>query len=168
MPKPVITGLSTREVLSEGGDTVVVTGRNFTGATRVFFDDVYHKEYNAKFTVNSDYQITLISPELHRRNDHHIYVEVGGQLSTTPSERTMVSDGDGMSATGTGGITLTTQPNDANRIRVVSTRSKDLFGEFMDHHSEGPDRRDQDRRAELSDAESDQEAVDPEDISDRL
>jgi 3-oxoacyl-ACP reductase-like protein len=47
--------LSTREVLEAGGEKVVVTGDNFSRASRVFFDDVYHHKYDAQFTVDNDH-----------------------------------------------------------------------------------------------------------------
>ena len=55
---PFISGLSPDHGPAAGGTTVVITGRNFTGASAVRFGTV-----NAtSFTIDSDTQITAISP----------------------------------------------------------------------------------------------------------
>lgn len=56
-PQPVIEALSPDRGLRGGGNSVVITGQHFTGATSVTFD---HQEVS--FTVDSDTQITAIAP----------------------------------------------------------------------------------------------------------
>jgi hypothetical protein len=56
---PFITGLDPNSGPAAGGTTVTITGRNFTGATAVRFGAT-----NATFTVDSDTQITAVSPPL--------------------------------------------------------------------------------------------------------
>jgi len=57
-PGPLVTGISPTMGSSAGGDTVVITGSGFTGATGVGFDVTSA----ADMTVDSDTQITAISP----------------------------------------------------------------------------------------------------------
>jgi len=57
-PGPLVTGISPTMGSSAGGDTVVITGSGFTGATTVGFDVTSA----ADMTVDSDTQITAISP----------------------------------------------------------------------------------------------------------
>ena len=55
---PLVTALSSRSGDTNGGDTVVISGHGFTGATAVKFGSVPA----ASFTVDSDTQITAVSP----------------------------------------------------------------------------------------------------------
>lgn len=55
---PTVTGISPTEGPAAGNTTVTVTGANFTGATGVFFGSVAA----SSFTVDSDTQITAVSP----------------------------------------------------------------------------------------------------------
>jgi hypothetical protein len=55
---PVVTALAQASGSSTGGDTVVVSGSGFTGATAVAFGD----NAASALTVNSDAQITATSP----------------------------------------------------------------------------------------------------------
>ncbi|GAB2657440.1 IPT/TIG domain-containing protein [Nocardia goodfellowii] len=60
---PEITKLSTDEALASGGTEVIVTGSGFEGTSRVFFEDVYNKQFDVqKYTVESASRITVISP----------------------------------------------------------------------------------------------------------
>jgi hypothetical protein len=54
---PAITSLSTSSGTSTGGNTITLTGTNFTGATAVYFGTVA-----ANFTLNSDTSISVIVP----------------------------------------------------------------------------------------------------------
>jgi hypothetical protein len=55
---PVISGLSTTSGTSGGGTSVTLTGSGFTGATAVAVDGILV----TNFTVNSDTQLTLVTP----------------------------------------------------------------------------------------------------------
>ena len=55
---PQVTGISPTSGSSAGGDTIIITGSGFTGATGVSFDSTPA----SAFTVDSDTQITAISP----------------------------------------------------------------------------------------------------------
>ena len=55
---PQVTGISPTSGSSAGGDTIIITGSGFTGATGVSFDGTPA----SAFTVDSDTQITAISP----------------------------------------------------------------------------------------------------------
>jgi hypothetical protein len=55
---PFITGIDPNSGPAAGGTTVTITGRNFTGATAVRFGSTNA----ASFTVDSDTQITAVSP----------------------------------------------------------------------------------------------------------
>jgi hypothetical protein len=56
--RPWIASIVPNSGPSTGGTTVVITGRNFTGATAVRFG----ANPAASFTVDSDTQITAVSP----------------------------------------------------------------------------------------------------------
>jgi hypothetical protein len=55
---PFITNIQPDSGPAAGGTTVTITGRNFTGATAVRFGATNA----ASFTVDSDTQITAVSP----------------------------------------------------------------------------------------------------------
>jgi hypothetical protein len=55
---PIITGLDPNSGPAAGGTSVVISGRNFTGTTAVMFGS----NAAASFTVDSDSQITAVSP----------------------------------------------------------------------------------------------------------
>jgi large repetitive protein len=57
-PLPIITSISPSSGPSAGGTTVIITGINFTSATGVSFGQTVV----SKFTVDSDTQITVVSP----------------------------------------------------------------------------------------------------------
>ena len=56
--QPKITGMSPMSGPAVGGTTVIITGSDFTGASKVLFGTVAA----SSFTVNSDTQITAVSP----------------------------------------------------------------------------------------------------------
>ncbi len=55
---PVVTGISVQNGPASGNTTLIISGSNFTGATAVMFG----KNAATSFTVNSDTQISAISP----------------------------------------------------------------------------------------------------------
>ena len=58
IPAPVITSIAPTAGLESGGTTVTITGQHFTGVTAVYFGAVPA----LSFTVDSDTQITAVSP----------------------------------------------------------------------------------------------------------
>jgi IPT/TIG domain/Right handed beta helix region len=71
---PTVTGVSPNSGLVSGGATVTITGTGFTGATAVEFGST-----NAtSFTVNSDTQITALSPAGSGVVDVTVAIPVGG------------------------------------------------------------------------------------------
>lgn len=77
IPLPVVTKLTRNGGAVIGGDSVVITGTGFTGATEVSFGTTDARS----FTVDSDTQITAVSPA----NTGNVYVKVTtpGGASTT-------------------------------------------------------------------------------------
>ncbi len=123
----VITRISTNEALMDGGTEIVVTGRGFTGASKVFFEDPNTTKTDAQsFTIDSDTQITVISPKVRNLGDSWVCVVVQGKENTTPLEETVVPDGDSLKSTGTYGVTTVLRPNDANKLRMVGVLTRDL------------------------------------------
>ncbi len=57
VPAPIVTAVSPTSGPAAGGTSVIITGSNFTGASKVLFGTVA-----ANFTLNSNTQITAISP----------------------------------------------------------------------------------------------------------
>jgi hypothetical protein len=57
LPEPNVSGVSPASGLNIGGNSVTISGANFTGATSVFFGAT-----SASFTVESDIQITATAP----------------------------------------------------------------------------------------------------------
>ena len=57
-PTPIITKISPATGPTTGGTTIIITGKNFTSATNVFFNNTPATH----FTVNSPTQITAIAP----------------------------------------------------------------------------------------------------------
>ena len=109
---PVITSMSTRDAVPGGGTTIVVKGSGFGGTTRVYVRDQNLREYNAKsYTVDSDSQITLVTPAVESNGTYHVYIIAGGQKSTTPGVYALLPDGDG-------GGTPSTVAGDNNRLRI--------------------------------------------------
>ena len=60
-----------------GGDTVVITGSGFTNTTNVFFDGIPV----LSFTVNSDNQITCVTPP-HAAGTVNVTVQIDQGLQT--------------------------------------------------------------------------------------
>ncbi|MBZ9641730.1 IPT/TIG domain-containing protein, partial [Streptomyces sp. PSKA30] len=58
MAAPVVSSVSPSQGSTSGGTTVIVTGTDFTGATAVRFG----AKLATSFTVNSNTQITAVSP----------------------------------------------------------------------------------------------------------
>jgi hypothetical protein len=76
---PAITSISPTSGTTSGGTSVTITGSGFTGATRVAFGGVAA----AGFTVNSNTQITAVSPA--QTGAHYIVVTGPGGTSPTVS-----------------------------------------------------------------------------------
>jgi hypothetical protein len=76
-PAPAITTISPTSGPTAGGTTVTITGSGFTGATRVGFGALTATSY----TVNSDTQITAVSPA--QSGAHYITVTAPGGTSAT-------------------------------------------------------------------------------------
>ena len=57
---PTISAISTNRSSTNGGTTVVITGTNFTGATRVYWSGSFNVDM-ASFTVDSATQITAVT-----------------------------------------------------------------------------------------------------------
>ena len=68
-PAPIVTGVG-------GGTTVSISGKYFTGATRVTFGGT-----NAAFTVNSDTSITATAPSGTSGQTVHVRVTTSGGSS---------------------------------------------------------------------------------------
>ena len=61
---PTISSISPSQVKKAGGETVIITGTNFTGATRVYWErnGGIGRDDFASFTVDSSTQITAVTP----------------------------------------------------------------------------------------------------------
>ena len=81
---PVVTAVNPASGTTAGGTSVTITGTGFTGATAVHFGTAAA----TSFTVNSDTQITAISPAA--PNDAS-YVDI---TVTTPSGTSAVTEQD--------------------------------------------------------------------------
>jgi len=79
VPAPTVTGISTNTGPAAGGTTVIITGSNFTGASKVLFGSVPA----TSFTVNSAMQITAVSPAGSGTVD--VTVTTPGGISATSS-----------------------------------------------------------------------------------
>jgi len=58
IPTPTVTSIGPTSGIDTGGTTVIITGSNFNGATKVSFDGNAAKS----FTIDSNTQITAVSP----------------------------------------------------------------------------------------------------------
>lgn len=117
---PTITRLNYSEILWPF-TTIIISGWGFNGATSVYFRSQNLEKFSAKsYTVDSDTQITAVTPPVPNNGVYHVYVMVNDERSTTPLVQTAVSDGDSMRGTATGGITLIDVPSDANRLRMTA------------------------------------------------
>ena len=84
---PVITLLTPNSGTSAGGDTVIITGYNFTGATEVWFGVNFNGNVDAwSYTVNSDSQITATSPNGGGTVDVQVTTP-SGTSAITPADR---------------------------------------------------------------------------------
>jgi streptogramin lyase len=83
-PKPVITGISPAVGPSRGGTAVTITGTGFTGATKVAVGgEDGALRAGATFTVDSDSQITAVSPPATSGNlPRYFFVSTTGGVST--------------------------------------------------------------------------------------
>lgn len=77
---PVIGALTPNAGVLQGGETVVITGTNFTGATSVTFGGI-----SAGFTVNSDTQITATTPPAAKGARNVVVTALGGVNTATPT-----------------------------------------------------------------------------------
>ncbi len=77
---PAVSGISPTSGLLPGGDTIIITGTGFTGATAVDFGGTAA----TSFTVDSDTQITAVNPA-HAAGPVDVTVTTeAGQSATTP------------------------------------------------------------------------------------
>ena len=58
VPAPIVTAITPKTGPAAGGTTIIITGTGFTGASKVLFGTVAA----SSFTLNSDIQITAVSP----------------------------------------------------------------------------------------------------------
>ena len=105
---PTVTGVSPTSGLLAGGNSVTITGTNFTGASAVKFGNL-----NAtSFTVNSATQITAVDPAATSAGAVHVTVTTAGGTSTTSNndQFTYVTDGplSAGTVTAAGGVEYTT------------------------------------------------------------
>ncbi len=77
IPQPEIVSISPPSGPTSGGTTVTLTGSGFTGGTSVTFGSS-----SAKFTVDSDTQITTVSPPVNSSGDVDVTVTTPGGTST--------------------------------------------------------------------------------------
>ncbi|WP_220454161.1 IPT/TIG domain-containing protein [Nocardioides immobilis] len=75
---PAITGIAPPSGPLAGGTEVVITGSGFTGATAVSFGV---RNPATSFTVDSDIQITAISPASATATTRNVRVTTGGGTS---------------------------------------------------------------------------------------
>lgn len=88
-PPPQVESISPDHGPWAGGTSVVITGANFTGTTAVEFGEGHEA---ASFTVNSDTEITAVSPERSGQGLGAAVVDIsingpGGLSQETPSDR---------------------------------------------------------------------------------
>jgi hypothetical protein len=82
-PIPTVTGISPTNGITAGGTSIIITGTNFTGATAVKFGST-----NATgFTVNSNTQITAISPAGAAGSVDITVTTAGGTSATSASDQ---------------------------------------------------------------------------------
>ena len=79
---PTVTGISPTSGPAAGGTTVIITGRDFTGASKVLFGRVAA----SRFTVNSATQITAVSPAGSGTVDVRVTTP-GGTSATSNADR---------------------------------------------------------------------------------
>ncbi|MCP2276186.1 hypothetical protein SAMN04244553_1007 [Nocardia amikacinitolerans] len=117
---PLITGMDPREAKMWGGTRITVYGSGFTGAGPLYLKDLNGKRFDVvDYTVDSDSQITLVSPATGQTGIHDLYVVVNAKVATNPLVDQMVWDGDRLSSTGTTGGTIVKAQNNANRLTMV-------------------------------------------------
>ncbi|MFB8003106.1 chitin binding peritrophin-A domain-containing protein [Nocardia sp. NPDC056000] len=119
----IVTGIEgmTEVPRADGGTTLLVKGSGFGGATDVVFRDPNGKTYRAQsYTIDSDSQITVVSPAVDNHGTYDIVVMTGTKESTTPLVQAYAAAGDGDVRPGAGssGLTLTTQYSAVDQIRI--------------------------------------------------
>jgi probable HAF family extracellular repeat protein len=82
VPPPTVTGLSPKTGPASGGNTVTITGTNFTGATRVDFGSTPA----ASFEVDTPTSITAIAPASTARTVDVTVTTHGGTSATTSKD----------------------------------------------------------------------------------
>ncbi|MFQ6394783.1 IPT/TIG domain-containing protein [Nocardia sp. KC 131] len=112
-----ITGVS--PCSAKVGQQMVITGSGFKGVTRVFFENVNFKKFDAQFTVDSPTQITLTVPVTSYGTLHVFVMGTDGQESTIPRVPVLESDGDHLSSAGTGGVNWSARPGTANQVNLL-------------------------------------------------
>jgi hypothetical protein len=81
-PAPTVTGLSISQGSTSGGDSLVVTGSNFTGATGVFVDGA-----SSTFAVVSSTSINVTTPAHAAGTGDLVVVGPGGSSATSAADR---------------------------------------------------------------------------------
>jgi len=81
IPPPVISSIQPKSGSPTGGDDIIIQGSGFTGATQVSFGSTAA----ASFTVNSDSQITAVSPAGSENSTVDVTVTTLGGTSATSS-----------------------------------------------------------------------------------
>jgi streptogramin lyase len=80
---PTVTGVSPSTGTHLGGQTITITGTNFTGATQVAFGDNYHPQ---DFSVTDDSHITLTTPSMQPGANDVVVFGPGGTSAVTPAD----------------------------------------------------------------------------------
>jgi len=81
-PPPTVTGLSVTQGSTSGGDSLVVSGSNFTGATAVYVGGVA-----SQFTVTSATAISVTTPAHSVGTGDVVVVGPGGSSATSAADR---------------------------------------------------------------------------------
>jgi hypothetical protein len=114
-----ITEVSPKKLVNTGGETITIKGSGFKKATRVYIVDPNYNEISMqKYTIDSDTQITAVSPKLNYVNYSYIYVNADGKPSTTPLVKRRVPDGDEMKAADTIGMNWEWLQSSVNRLNI--------------------------------------------------
>ena len=110
---PAVTSLGTSSGTTAGGTTVIVNGSGFTGASDVFFGTVEA----TSFVVNTDSQITGVSPPEAAATDDITVVTPSGTSAVSSSDQFTVSNA---SAPSVSALSLTTGTTAGGAVVTIS------------------------------------------------